>query len=66
MAIIQLMQSEFTYNVTTDDGNEYTVMVMEDLYSGHFSIDAFDENSDLVEDERKILEISLLIEEQRD
>jgi hypothetical protein len=39
---------------------------MEDLYSGHFSIDAFDENSDLVEDERKILEISLLIEEQRD
>lgn len=60
------MQSEFTYNVTTDDGNEYTVMVMEDLYSGHFSIDAFDENSDLVEDERKILEISLLIEEQRD
>ena len=59
------MQSEFTYNVTTDDGNEYTVMVMEDLYSGHFSIDAFDENSDLVEDEEKILEISLLIEEQR-
>lgn len=60
------MQSELTYNVTTDDGNEYTVMVMEDLYSGHFSIDVFDENSDLIEDAEKILEISLLIEEQRD
>ena len=60
------MQNELTYNVTTDDGNEYTVMVMEDLCSGHFSIDVFDENSDLIEDVEKILEISLLIEEQRD
>ena len=59
------MQTELTYNITTDDGSEYTVMVMEDLYSGHFSIDAFDENSEMVEDEGKLLEISVLIENQR-
>jgi len=39
---------------------------MEDLFSGHFSIDIFDDNEEMVEDEEKIIEISNLIESKRD
>lgn len=59
------MQTDLTYNVTTDDGNSYTVMLTEDFYSGHFSIDVFDDNEEMVMDESKVLEISNLIENQR-
>lgn len=65
MAIVQLMQTDLTYNVTTDDGNSYTVLILEDFYSGHFSIDVFDDSEEIVYDENKILEISTLIEESR-
>jgi hypothetical protein len=65
MASVLLMQTDLTYNVTTDDGNSYTVMITEDFYSGHFSIDAFGDDEDVVTDELKILEISNLIENQR-
>lgn len=66
MATIQLMQSDLTYNVVTDDGKEYTVLIMEDLFSGHFSTDIFDDNEEMIEDEDKIIEISNLIESKRD
>ena len=66
MAVVQLMQSDLTYNVTTENGNEYTVLIMEDFFSGHFSIDIFDEKEEIVEDEEIILEISNLIESKRD
>lgn len=66
MATVQLMQTDLTYNVTTDDGKEYTVLLLEDFFSGHFSIDIFDENEEIVEDEEKIIEISSLIESKRD
>lgn len=66
MAIVQLMQTDLTYNVTTDDGNEYTVLVMEDFYSGSFSIDVYGEDEEIIEDQEKILEISILIESKRD
>ena len=59
------MQTDLTYNVTTDDGNSYTVMITEDFYSGHFSMDAFDDNEEIVTDEIKVLEIGNLIEDQR-
>lgn len=59
------MQTDLTYNVTTDDGNSYTVMITEDFYSGHFSMDAFDDNEEIVTDEVKVLEIGNLIEDQR-
>jgi hypothetical protein len=65
MATVILMQTDLTYNVTTDDGNSYTVMITEDFYSGHFSVDAFDDNEEIVIDEVKMLEISNLIEDQR-
>lgn len=65
MAIVQLMQTDLTYNVTTDDGNSYTVLILEDFYSGHFSIDVFDDSEEMVNDENKILEISTLIESER-
>lgn len=65
MASVLLMQTDLTYNVTTDDGNSYTVMITEDFYSGHFSVDAFDDNEEIVIDEVKMLEISNLIEDQR-
>jgi hypothetical protein len=65
MASILLMQTDLTYNVTTDDGNSYTVMITEDFYSGHFSIDVFGDDEEMVSDESKILEISNLIENQR-
>jgi translation elongation factor P/translation initiation factor 5A len=65
MATVILMQTDLTYNVTTDDGNSYTVMITEDFYSGHFSVDAFDDNEEVVTDEVKMLEISNLIEDQR-
>ena len=65
MATVLLMQTDLIYNVTTDDGNSYTVMITEDFYSGHFSIDAFDDNEEMVTDESKMLEISNLIENQR-
>ena len=60
------MQSDLTYNITTEDGKENTVLIMEDLFSGHFSIDIFDDNEEMVEDEEKIIEISNLIESKRD
>ena len=66
MATVQLMQSDLTYNIVTDDGKEYTVLFMEDLFSGHFSIDIFDDNEEMIEDEEKIIEISNLIESKRD
>ena len=66
MAKIQLMQTDLTYNVTTDDGNEYTVMIIEDFTCGHFAIDIFDEELEEVTDENKIFEISALIENSRD
>ncbi len=59
------MQTDLTYNVTTDDGNSYTVMITEDFYSGHFSVDAFDDNEEIVTNEEKMLEIGNLIEDQR-
>ena len=59
------MQTDLTYNVTTDYGNSYTVMITEDFYSGHFSMDAFDDNEEIVTDEVKVLEIGNLIEDQR-
>jgi hypothetical protein len=65
MATVILMQTDLTYNVTTDDGNSYTVMITEDFYSGHFSMDAFDDNEEIVTDEAKMLEIGNLIEDQR-
>jgi translation elongation factor P/translation initiation factor 5A len=65
MATVILMQTDLTYNVTTDDGNSYTVMITEDFYSGHFSMDAFDDNEEIVTDEVKVLEIGNLIEDQR-
>jgi hypothetical protein len=40
-------------------------MITEDFYSGHFSVDAFDDNEEVVTDEVKMLEISNLIEDQR-
>jgi len=66
MATVQLMQSDLTYNIVTDDGKEYTVLIMEDLFSGHFSIDIFDDSEEMIEDEEKIIEISNLIESKRD
>ena len=60
------MQTDLTYNVTTDDGNEYTVLVMEDFFSGSFSIDVYGEGDEPVEDHDKVLEISHLIESKRD
>jgi hypothetical protein len=65
MATVILMQTDLTYNVTTDDGNSYTVMITEDFYSGHFSVDAFDDNEEIVTNEEKMLEIGNLIEDQR-
>ena len=59
------MQTDLTYNVTTDDGNEYTVLIIEDFASGHFAIDIFDDDDNIVEDHDKVLEISTLIEEER-
>ena len=59
------MQTELTYNITMDDGNEYTVMITEDLESGHFAIDVFDDDGDMVDDEKMILEINILIESKR-
>lgn len=59
------MQTDLIYNVTTDDGNSYTVMITEDFYSGHFSVDVFGDDEEIVTDENKILEISNLIENSR-
>ena len=65
MAIVQLMQTDLTYNVTTDDGRSYTVLITEDFYSGHFSTDVFGDDEEMIFDENKILEISSLIEAER-
>ena len=65
MAEIQLMQTELTYNITTDDGKGYTAILMEDMFSGYFSIDILDDEEEMVEDEKKILEISTMIENIR-
>lgn len=66
MATVQLMQSDLTYNVTAEDGKEYTVLIMEDLFSGYFSTDILDNNGEMIDDEEKIIEISNLIESKRD
>lgn len=47
------------------NGRSYTALVMEDFYSGCFSIDVYDDEENIVEDENLILEISSMIEEQR-
>lgn len=48
-----------------DDGKAYTALVMEDFYSGHFSIDVYDDNEEIVENEELVLKISSMIEERR-
>lgn len=65
MGSVQLMQTDLTYNVTLDNGEEYTVLVMEDFYSGCFSTDVYNSDSEPVEDEEIVLEISKLIEDKR-
>lgn len=65
MAAVQLMQTDLTYNITTDDNEEYTVLIMEDFFSGCFSSDIYDDNEELVEDDEKIIEIMKLIEDRR-
>lgn len=65
MPFVQLMQTDLTYNITMEDGRSYTALVMEDFYSGCFSIDIYDDDENIVENEKLILEISSLIEEGR-
>lgn len=65
MAFVQLMQTDLTYNVEMDDGKAYTALVMEDFYSGYFSIDVYDDNEEIVENEELVLKISSMIEERR-
>jgi|688.fasta_scaffold83858_3 hypothetical protein len=65
MPSVQLMQTDLTYNITMDSGESYTALVMEDFYSGCFSIDIYDDEENLIEDENLIFKISSLIEEGR-
>lgn len=65
MQSVQLMQTDLTYNVTIKNGKSYTALVMEDFYSGCFSIDVYDDEENIVEDENLIFEISSMIEERR-
>lgn len=65
MPFVQLMQTDLTYNVEMEDGRSYTVLVMEDFYSGYFSTDVYDDEENLVEDEELVIKISSMIEEKR-
>jgi len=65
MAHVQLMQTDLTYNVEMDDGKCYTALVMEDFYSGYFSIEVYDDNEEIVENEELVMKISSMIEERR-
>jgi hypothetical protein len=58
------VQTETTFNVTDEDGNEYTVTVMEDYGSGHISWDITDDEGNMVIDDELVTKIANIIEPQ--
>jgi len=56
------VQTETTFNVTDEDGNEYTVTVMEDYGSGTISWDITDDEGNMVIDNELVTKIANIIE----
>ena len=61
---VKLIQTDFTYNIE-HEGQEYTVIVVEDIPTQYFEYTVFNEEGDIIEDEEKITMLIELIENER-
>jgi hypothetical protein len=62
---LYLVQKDYTYNITDDDGSEYTVMIMEDINSGSFQYDVIDDDGEEIKDHELTMKILNFIENSR-
>ena len=59
---VSLVQTERTFEVQDDLGQEYTITITEDLENGYLEYDVFDDDGEEIEDDEKIASLIMLIE----